>query len=115
MRVRFSFVMRALTAIAMLSSLELGAGEQLAFESHDGDGDALAVSQPGSQAPTPTPEPGHRPDSPHVCHCAHAHVLASVAMTNRADLPTVHREVGRLVVLAPHSFVTPPKTRPPIA
>jgi hypothetical protein len=104
-------ILALVTGLALLGS----AGEALVPETHDGDSQ-MAVQHPGSPAPDrPTQLPGHSPESPHVCHCLHAHVAAPSADRPLSQPVAAHPAVP----VSPHrALPTPPVAyhfRPPIA
>lgn len=109
---RLRRILSLATVLALLSS----AGEKLVPETHDGDAAVVAIQGPGTPASDqPTRGPNHSPDSPHICHCVHAHLAALSTDRPLAQPITPHPAVP---VFQRRSPPAPPAAyhfRPPIA
>jgi hypothetical protein len=109
---RCRIVLALLTAFGLL-----GVGmEPLLPDTHDGDGLASAAQvTEGTANDRPASIPTHSPDSPHVCHCLHVHLVDlttgdALAAVARPD-PSVPPFLAQHPALAP----LPRHFRPPIA
>lgn len=87
---------------------------------HDGHGDVESergawVHISHGHAPAPAEAPGHAPQSPHTCHCIHAHAPALPAANEQSPLPSAHHLDFASTEAALASFTPEPHFRPPVA
>lgn len=118
-RVRAPHRFRAAALLAALGML-LGWMEVAVPDVHDGHGDVEA--EPGAwtdlshgHVPAPAEAPGHAPQSPHTCHCIHAHAPALPAASQEPPRPSHDYLRFASTQRALASVAPEPHFRPPVA
>lgn len=115
-------VPRCFRAAALLAVLGMVLGwmEATVPDVHDGHGNTEPetgawVQFSHGHPPASSEEPGHAPQSPHTCHCIHAHAPALPAVAGASLQPASQildfSATERVLV----SFAPEPHFRPPVA
>lgn len=118
---RFPRLFRA-AALLVAAALIGGMAETLIADVCDGDAAtrSAAVLATIEAAPSGPPSsdggvPGHTPESPHTCHCVHAHVVTLPSSGSVAVSPPVFSPEFISTDRAPLSVAPEPHFRPPVA
>lgn len=114
---RFPWLFRAISLV-VLAALLGGMAETLIADVHDGDAPtsvSTTLAASDAQAPAAPEAPRHTPDSPHTCHCVHAHVITLPAAETVADLPPIRAPQFLSMERALASVAPEPHFRPPVA
>lgn len=117
-RIRFPRFFRA-AALIVTAALIAGMAELVIADVCD----AQAASVTATIGPAPSTTAGadlggrakHAPESPHTCHCVHAHVITLPSTGNLAASPRVFSPEFISVQRVPASFPPEPHFRPPVA
>lgn len=113
---------RLFRAAALLATLGmiLGWMEIAMPDVHDGHGTAEPetgawVQLSHGHPPAPAEAPDHAPQSPHTCHCVHAHAPALPAAAGDSQLSAARYPKFASTQRAPASVAPEPHFRPPVA
>jgi hypothetical protein len=113
---------RLFRAAALLATLGmiLGWMEAAMPDVHDGHGNAEPetgawVQLSHGHPPAPAEAPGHAPQSPHTCHCIHAHAPALPAASEEPPRPSHDYLRFTSIQRALASVEPEPQFRPPVA
>ncbi|MGH7586269.1 MAG: hypothetical protein ACREMH_08485 [Gemmatimonadales bacterium] len=116
MRQRAGLQLRRILAVATALALLGSVAETPLPEIHDGVVEAMSTQNLGTPTPDqPTRAPNHSPDSPHVCHCLHAHLAAPSPGHLVAQPSASHPAVPAFHRRSPPASPAAYHFRPPIA
>lgn len=116
MRQRAWLQLRRILSVAAALALLSSVGETLVPETHDGDVAVTSIQITSTPAPDqPTRAPNHNPDSPHICHCVHAHLAALSTDRPLVQLIEAHVAVPAFRHRPPPAPPAAFHFRPPIA
>jgi hypothetical protein len=118
-RRRVPRLFRAAALLAVLGMI-LGWMEVAMPDVHDGHGNAEPeagawVQLSHGHPPAPAEDPGHAPQSPHTCHCIHAHAPALPAAADASLQQASHHLDFSSTESVLVSFAPEPHFRPPVA